>query len=186
MRPRVLISVLVLYLMGSLGTANGQTVTAGDRIRVHFTEYQPVMVGNNSERDSQAVELTGVLQGLQMDSLYVEQDGSEDIGAISLTKLTMFEVSRGRRSNTVKGMAAGTVFGFGVGFLAGVLTCSGGECAVSGTEAGLIYGGIGAGVGLVLGTVIGAVSSGERWEVVPISDLQVTLDGRGLTLRIPI
>lgn len=186
MLPRVLIAAMVLYLTGSLGTAYAQTVTAGDRVRVHFTEYQLVMVGNTARRDSQTVELTGILQGLQTDSLYVEQDGSEDIGPISLTNLARFEVSRGRKNNTLKGMAIGTGIGFGAGFLTGVLMCSGARCEVTGGEAGLVIGVIGAGAGLLLGTVIGAASSGDLWEEVPLSDLQVTLDGYGLTLRIPI
>ena len=183
-RPVLLgFSLLITVLSQRL---DAQTVTPGDRVRVHFTEYQLVMVGNTARRDSQTVELIGVLDRLQADSLYVEQDRSENSAEIPLTDLTMFEVSRGRRNNTVKGMAVGTAFGFGVGFLAGFLTCSDGACAVSGAEAGLIYGGIGAGMGLLLGVAIGAATSGERWEVVPLMDLQVTLDGHGLALRIPI
>ena len=186
MIPRVLTAAMALYLTGALGTAYAQTVTAGDRVRVHFTEYQLVMVGNTARRDSQAVELTGVLQRLQTDSLYVDQDGSEDTGSMSLTDLTRFEVSRGRKNNTLKGMAIGTGIGFGAGFLTGVLMCSGARCEVTGGEAGLVIGVIGGGIGLLLGTAIGAGSSGDLWEEVPLFDLQVTLDGHGLTLRVPI
>ena len=69
MLPRVLIAAMVLYLTGSLGPAYAQTVTAGDRVRVHFTEYRLVMVSNTARRDSQTVELIGVLERLQADSL---------------------------------------------------------------------------------------------------------------------
>lgn len=186
MIPRMMIAVTVLFLTGSLEAAYAQTVTAGDRVRVHFTEYQLVMVGNTARRDSQAVELTGVLQRLQTDSLYVERDRSENLAAIPLTSLTMFEVSRGSKNNTLKGMAIGTGIGFGAGFLTGVMICSGGKCEATGGEAGLVLGAIGAGVGLLIGTAIGVGSSGDLWEDIPLSDLQVTLDGYGLTLRIPI
>jgi len=186
MLPRVLIAAMVLYLTGSLGPAYAQTVTAGDRVRVHFTEYRLVMVSNTARRDSQTVELIGVLEGLQADSLYVEQDRSEDLAEIPLTDLTRFEVSRGSKNNILKGLAIGTGIGFGAGFLTGVLMCSGARCEVTGGEAGLVLGAIGGGFGLLLGTAIGAGTSGDLWEDIPLSDLQVTLDGYGLTLRIPI
>ena len=176
----------VLLLAVSVEVVESQTVSPGDRVRVHFTEYQLAMVGNTARRGSQTVELIGVLHQLQADSLYVEQDSSEDLAEIPLTDLTRFEVSRGRKNKTLAGMAIGTGIGFGAGFLTGVLMCSGANCEVTGGEAGLVIGLIGGGVGLLLGTAIGAGSSGDLWEVVPISDLQVTLDGHGLTLRIPI
>jgi len=165
---------------------DAQTVSPGDRVRVHFTEYQLVMAGNTARRDSQTVELIGVLDRLQTDSLYVEPGHSEGSSAIPLADVSTIEVSRGRKNNTLKGMAIGTGIGFGAGFLTGVLMCSGANCEVTGGEAGLVIGVIGGGVGFLLGTAIGAARSGDLWENIPLSDLQVTLDGYGLTLRIPI
>ena len=165
---------------------DAQTVSPGDRVRVHFTEYQLVMVGNTARRDSQTVELIGVLDRLQADSMYVEPGHSEGSSAIPLADVSAIEVSRGSKNNTLKGMAIGTGIGFGAGFLTGVMICSGGKCEATGGEAGLVLGAIGAGVGLLIGTAIGVGSSGDLWEDIPLSDLQVTLDGYGLTLRIPI
>lgn len=184
--PALLTSALLS--MGLLSsTAAAQTpLSPGDRVKIQYSSVQAVMVSNTVRRDTQDVQVVGILEGLRSDSLYIAATESDAPVGVPVADISAIEVSRGQRNNTIKGLAIGTVAGFGAGFLTGVLMCSGANCEVTGPEAGLVIGAIGAGAGLLIGTVIGAVSSGDVWEGVPLPTLHVTFDEHGLVVRIPI
>ena len=184
--PALLTSVLVSTCLLSSTAAAQTTVSPGDRVKVQFSTVQAVVVSSTVRRDTQYVEVVGLFEGFRRDSLYITTTGSDGPAAVPLADVSTMEVSRGRRNNTLKGMAIGTGVGFGAGFLTGVLMCSGDKCEVGGGEAGLVIGALGAGAGLLIGTVIGAASSGDNWEGVPLETLRVTLDEHGLAVRIPI
>lgn len=183
-RFATLLAITCLTLCGPEAVA--QELSPGDRVRVQYRQARAVMVGSTVKQDSINEEIVGIVGELRADSLRVTPDGSADNTSIPLATVSKIEVSRGTHDRTLTGMAIGTGIGFGAGFLTGVAMCSGDNCEVTGGEAGLVIGAIGAGAGLLIGTVIGALSSGDDWQSVSVGSLRVTLGSRDLTFRLAL
>jgi hypothetical protein len=114
---------------------------------------------------------------------------------VPLSYLARLEVSRGRKSNALKGLLIGSVVGVGVGAALGIwgasrpTSTSEAVWCYEGTAACAAVGGlvVGAAGGLV-GLGIGALSKTERWEEVPLDRLRVSVvpqrGGFGIGARI--
>ncbi|MDH3457542.1 MAG: hypothetical protein OER90_11955 [Gemmatimonadota bacterium] len=123
-------------------------------------------------------------EALRGDVLVVVADSAMNCPLSSVSRL---EVSRGRKSNAVKGLAIGSVAGVVVGAVLGVVASTGSgetlcywgtvECGASGAAAFGVFGGL-------VGLGIGALSKTERWEEVPLDRLRVSIvpqrDGFGI------
>ncbi len=176
---RTLTSVIIILLLVSVGglqAQQSQSIQSGQRVRI-----------------------TAPGCGMHQRVTAFEEFGGRKLllttATCPLDSVTMAEVSRGRKSRVLDGMAIGFVSGVVIGAGYGVTYCVVGGCNVAYT---VLVGGFGmlfgAPPGLALGVLGGIVATlavpGERWEEVPLDRLRVSVapqrDGRfalGLTYR---
>ncbi|MGD2152448.1 MAG: hypothetical protein PVG79_04220 [Gemmatimonadales bacterium] len=167
---------LVLMLLAAGGPALAQTdaaagVNVGDRVRVRAqTLYGP---------------LVGAVTALSADTLHIQIEQQATTVAIPLAAVTRIEVSRGRKSNFLRGVALGGVVGALAGVFAGFIT--GEDSMLTPPEAALACGTVGAGAGALVGGIIGAATGTDRWVAVPLDRLAVHVSPRhdgGVTLSL--
>ncbi len=158
---------LALILMAIAGSAHAQTedtqnVSVGDKVRVRArTLYSPVV---------------GAVTGLNTDTLHIRIRREAAALAIPLAEITRIEVSRGRRSNFLRGIALGGLVGAFAGASIGLATSQ--NSILSPTEQAGALGAIGAGAGALIGGIIGAASSGDRWVVVQLDRAEMDVSSR--------
>lgn len=97
--------------------------------------------------------------------------------AISRASIGRFEVSAGRKSRLLTGMAIGLGVGTGVGALAGIGSCSQSH-PNSDDEVGkllciLAFTGAGGGTGLLVGGLVGSSRHSDRWRTVSLSSVRI-------------
>lgn len=157
--PRIspLLTALVLTASADLLAQQAPPVAPGDRVRV-----------------TTRTKLVGNLVTLSADTCVLHVEGRDASLSLPIASLTKFEVSRGRKSNALKGLGIGFLGGAAVGALIGLgLDEEGGEVS-AGTWA-LIGAAPGAVVGAVVGVAVGASTKTDRWEVVPLERLRVSM-----------
>jgi hypothetical protein len=175
--PRIasLVAALVLTASVDLFAQQEPPVAPGDRVRV-------------TAPNEVSGRFVGTVMKIGADTCVLEVEGRAEALALPLASVTSLEVSRGRKSNILKGAGIGLLIGGAVGIVAGVAACSGDGCEYAGATVGSL-GAIGAGVGLLIGTSAGASSSGELWEPVPLDQLRVTIAPHprgGLAIRVSV
>ncbi|MGD2217081.1 MAG: hypothetical protein PVJ64_10000 [Gemmatimonadales bacterium] len=173
---------LVLMLLAAGAPARAQTdvasqVSVGDRVRVRAEHWKSSW-------------WVGTVAALGSDTLVVRREDSTDTLAFPIATIGKLEVSRGRKSNFLPGLAYGALGGalfFGsIGLLSGD-DPEDSFIRLTAADKALIGAAFGAGLGAVLGGFFGAVSHRDRWESVPLDrvavDLSVRHDG-GVTLSL--
>lgn len=167
-RPPSFWCLVALGLITVAGTpliAAAQEVVpkAGDRVRVTVADAEA----------GKDLRYVGNLGGWDEVALRWESAGSPQ--SAPLDRVTKLELSRGEKSNWLKGGAIGAAAGFVTGFVLFYVVCSGSKCDDSGSPSdrdlrfAFVGGALGAGAGFVLGAPIGAGSRSERWSAVPAS-----------------
>ena len=156
-----LVALGLITLAGTPLVAAAQEVVpkAGDRVRV--TVRVP-----SYNKDLRYV---GNLGG--WDEAALRWESADSPQSAPLDRVMKLELSRGEKSNWLKGGAIGAAMGFAIGFGTIALVCSGDGCYDSGANLNYAFAGgaLGAGAGFVLGGLIGAGSRSERWSAVPAS-----------------
>jgi len=178
MRALPLVAVFVLAPLSN-AIAQQQPLQAGQRVRV----TAPTL-GIRKQ--------AATFEALRGDTLIVVADSIMDCPLASVTRL---DVSRGRRSNALKGLgfgaAAGAVIGAAVGAWGAhrdtptseAVFCYEGTaaCAAGGALAVGAFGGL-------VGLGVGALAKTDRWEELPLDRLRVSVvprrDGFGVGARI--
>jgi hypothetical protein len=166
-------TVLVAVSLAWTGTSCVGSATemprVGSRVRVSVLRDSIATTPERAEP-----RFVGKLARVDGDTLVVHPDGITAPLTISIDRVRLLEVSRGRRSRAGNGAA----IGFGVGVAAGVATalivCAGGNCAVDGGDiTGIVAAafGLGGGVaGLGIGALAGGQTHTEIWERVPLRE----------------
>ena len=173
---------LALWPWVSVSALSAQSVSQGDRVRVHSTE---TYASAGTTRTS-VFTTTGALSGWANDTLRIDTDSQSRV-SIAASDIRKLEVSRGRTHQAGKGMAIGAGLGFVFGFFFGSAVTSGWGGSVEETaKAGLQTGAVGAGLGLAIGATLGALASTDAWQEVTVGDLRVTAAPNGLTLSVPV
>jgi len=129
-------------------TPNPNYVQPGARVRVTIV-------------DSAKVRVVGRLISQTGDSLYLNRDNESDLH-IALDRVSIYEVSRERKSNVGRGAGMGFLICAPLGVIAGA-TCDCGEPELAGILFGLFTGALGAAVG----AGVGALGRHDVWENVP-------------------
>ena len=173
MRPiTFLVAVLAVVPFNAVTAQDSLPVKPGDRVRVTHNCVARARGSLRCRKD------TGSFHGVSRDTLALLGGFGTPIN--SITKL---EVSRGRKSNAVKGALLGGIpTGLIIGGLVAAL-CASPDIGCS-NGLGLVAAGFGVGFvgGAFIGGVIGALSTTDRWEEVPLDQLRVSFvpqrDGR--------
>jgi hypothetical protein len=162
--PRIalLVAALVLTAQADLFAQQEPPVAPGDRVRVTVPAVQPE-------------PLVGTVVEIDRYVCFIAREGYTDPLGLPLTSIEKFEVSRGRKSNILKGAGLGVLFGFAAGAVIITAACAVDPCPWTTAEGVVGAGTIGAGLGLLIGVSAGASSSGELWEPVPLDELRVTI-----------
>jgi hypothetical protein len=155
---------LLLILVSLTSLAAQDTPTAGDKVRV--TTDSERVVGRWVSLDGNRLRLRSE-----------DRDSSLVLAFASVTKL---EVSRGQQSRAGRGALIGLAAGAGVGAVLGTLAgiamppdvCSGDGCVIGVAAIGAAAGGA---AGTLVGLTVGAFITSERWESVPLDEIQVGL-----------
>ena len=166
--------------------------------RITAQEPRPVKVGDRVRVTAPDVRSAGIVQLLTADSLvmrpeYVIVMRPEYVTpnrlAIPLASVTRLELSMPRTLGWQAGQGAlyGSTIGVFGGSIVGFTACLVPDGAINCARAGAVIFGAG---GALVGAIIGAMTTGTRWEEVPLSQLRVSLgpqrDGRfglGASLR---
>ncbi len=163
------LAALFLAPSASLSAQQQAPVEVGTRIRVEHD-------CTRGWRDNWArcQKEYGTLSALSTHILTVMVDGEAAERGFPLDSVTRLDVSRGRKSNTIKGALWGLLGGGAAGAMTGALCDWGpfvdcGSARMIGTGAG-----IGGATGLVIGAGLGAMIISERWEEVPLDRLRVS------------
>ncbi len=161
--PRIVPLVVAFALAAPVNLFAQQQapVAPGDRVRVTAPTLAPK-------------RLVGTVVEMGADTCLLALEGHAAPVALPLASVTIVEVSRGMKSNVVKGaliggaVSGGIVLGLGLaaqGDDSGWFEVTAGDVAI----ATAVFGAVGA----VIGGIIGAASSGERWQEVPLDRLRV-------------
>jgi hypothetical protein len=166
--PRILSLVAALVLTASVDLFAQQEppVAPGDRVRVTAPTIDPDM-------------FVGTLVALGADTCLLEVEGRAAPMTLPLASVTSLEVWRERESKLAQGATLGLLIGGFAGGVFGYAVCSGDKCEADVGTAVAAFGGIGAGAGLLLGAAIGAASGRDRWEVVDLESVRVSLTPLG-------
>ncbi len=124
--------------------------------------------------------IVGFVEQLERDTLVLDAEGLADPLALPLVSVTSLEVRTGKKSKA----GLGAAIGFGVGlvwtvvFLTTESICSPEtQCGVDTVALSIgIYGGIGAALGFITGSFIKV----DRWEAVPLDNIQLGLTLNGI------
>jgi hypothetical protein len=161
--PRIalLVAALVLTAPVDLFAQQEPPVAPGDRVRVTAPTIDPD-------------PFVGTLVSMGADTCVLEIEGRAEPLALPLASVTSLEVWRERESKLAQGAAIGVLIGGAVGAALGAAVCRVEDevCAVP-------SGGIGASVGLLFGLLVGEESGRDRWEVVDLQSVRVSLTPLG-------
>jgi hypothetical protein len=163
--------------------AAAQDLSAGDRVRVHFSEVQAVMVGPTVKQDSVGVETVGVMDHMRADSLYLTPDRSEDMTAIPLAAVSTIEVSHG---STKSKLWLGSGIGFAVGFVPMFAACTAGGCGDQEDYGACCigYGSLAGLGGALLGALVGSAFKTERWEELPLEGVRTSITANQIAVHV--
>ena len=150
-------ALLVASISFAAAAQSRPPLTPGARIRGRFRTTPQSVVG--------------VLDTISGDTVQVRPDGERGARVVTLTAIKAIDVSRGQRSNALKGAQVGLVAGGGVGLVAFVASCKKGFAGLPDCRDVWLFAPIAG--GLLVGTVIGSRSHSEKWESVPLSSLRV-------------
>jgi hypothetical protein len=159
------------------GLLVAQTVSPGDRVRVHLDEVQLVMSGADMKADTVIAIVDGSLVSWDSAGLVLQVRSAEEAAAIdtflSWDGIDQLEQYAGQRSNMGTGALIGGLVGLAIGGAVALAAC---PCEVG--TAGVL-----AGVGLVfvvpgvlIGGLLGAAAPADLWTQVP---LQPDIPGPG-------
>ena len=158
---RTVILALALSLLMSnadLGAQATPPLEPGSRIRVRAPE-----AGAN--------KLVGSYLGTVDDTLRVQMEEPPSVRSIPFSSVVALEASRGRKSNTLKGLGLGFLGGVGVGVVVGLAVDASDDDMSRLQLVGLGAGFFGA-CGAVVGLLTGAMITSERWEEVSLDRLR--------------
>jgi len=163
MRRLALVIGALAGIPNAAAVAQAAALHTGQRVRVtSAVEATPVR--------------TGVIEALDPDTLHLRHTGKAGdtvATAIPMASIARVEVSRGRHSRWLTGLAIGMGAGAAGGAILGAsseddLLFSSGDKAVIGAVGFGMLGG-------AVGVVAGALTKSERWETVPANRVTVTL-----------
>lgn len=119
--------LFVLMVMSSMATHSAQAQVAGASVPT-VAEGTRVRVAAAHRRDV----ITGVVVLHSSDSLIVQSDKDSGIVALPTGQLSRLEVSRGRRTQKLRGAGIGFITGAGIGALFGLATYEKPSCSGEG------------------------------------------------------
>lgn len=162
MRQLALVIGALAGIPNAAAVAQTAALHTGQRVRVtSAVEATPVW--------------TGVIEAIDADTLHLRHAGKagDTVANIPMASIARVEVSRGRHSRWLTGLA----IGMGAGAAGGAILGASSEDDLlfsSGDKA--MIGAVGFGVlGGAVGVVAGALTKTERWETVPVDRVTVTL-----------
>ena len=164
-----MLTVSLLIPLAALSAQEPPPIEPGARVRV-------------TARDFGLEKSVGTCLSLSQGAMAFEREGLSPL-TIAVVSITGLEISRGRKSNDVKGALVGAWFGVTAGALLGAVWQS--EHEYDCPEKALCIG-VGAAAlgvtGLIIGFTVGTFIKSERWEEVPLDRLRVNIvplrDGR--------
>ncbi|UCC84509.1 MAG: hypothetical protein JSW46_06165 [Gemmatimonadota bacterium] len=159
----LLVAAFVLTASVDLFAQQEPPVAPGDRVRVTAPTIDP---------DT----FVGTVVAMGADACVLEVEGHAGPLPLPLASVTSLEVSRGQKSRTLWGAGIGLVAGGAAGAAIGSASSRGDEWSGLGT---LAYAAGGAWLGLLFGAAIGAVIRTERWEVVDLQSVRLSLTPLG-------
>jgi hypothetical protein len=151
-------------------TASALGIVPGARVRVRATDY-----GDTSQ--------IGTITGVRHDGITFRRERHRDSLMIGFDHVTQLEISQGRHSHPVSGLAIGFLGGAAIGAIAGAASYSNtvscppngeffciGPLTTQGEDAalGAVLGAVGGGV---IGLVTGFIVHTERWHKVSLRSL---------------
>jgi hypothetical protein len=169
------LSLSVLVPFTSLQAQEPPTIEPGERVRVTAPDFG-------------LQKSVGTCLSLSQGVMAFEPAGSSQL-TIPTGSMTGLEISRGRKSNTLKGLGLGFLGGAALGAVIGLLVDEHGNDLAPWNAAVVGAAVFGAG-GAVVGAGIGTAIKTDRWEEVPVDRLRVSLTpqrggrlGIGLSLK---
>lgn len=160
MRRLALVIAALAGIPSAAAVAQAAGLHPGQRVRVtSAAEAAPVR--------------TGVIETIDRHTLHLRTAGDTVATAIPMASIARVQVSRGRHSKWLTGLA----IGMGAGAVGGAILGGSSEDDLlfsSGDKA--VIGAVGFGVlGGAVGVVAGALTKTERWETVPVDRVTVSL-----------
>jgi hypothetical protein len=168
--PRSALLVMMLAVVARSGAVAqvGGPVQPGQRVRVQSTvAHTPVLIG--------AVEAVGT------DTLVVRRADGAGAGvatAMPLSSIARLQVSRGRHSKWLTGLALGAGVGAASGAVIGAATHKDNDILFSTGDNAVLGAIVFTPVGALTGMVIGLLVKTERWQTVPLDRVSPSM-GRG-------
>lgn len=180
-------SVLLVFL--SFAAAPAQEPSRADSILTPDRRLRLTVDGRNW--------VTGEFQRVAARQLELRPAGADSVARYPLASLTELEVSEGTTNaalpGALVGALAGGVAGFfiGVGLHQAVVDCSapdaGDLCGLGVIQYMLVGTTVGVGVGGLTGYLIGSNIEQERWALVPLESIRVSISGgSGLGLAVSL
>jgi hypothetical protein len=183
------VATLLLFGIQPL-SAQDSPLEPGARVRLQVCDPHSTLFTRRGAASVCTARMEGTFVAVSRDTFRLQTEMQVTPSTIPFTSISQLEVSRGRKSHTLLGLAVGSLVGLGAGALAGGSV----DCYALGfRDDGVTCVLIGAGAGLVAGSILGAVTGAlirtERWEEVPLEQVRLQVarqPGGGLGLGLSV
>lgn len=130
-----------------------------------------------------AQPIVGTLDSISGDTLRLRAEGESEARGVTLSTIEGIDVSRGQRSNAIKGAEVGLAVGGTVGLIGFIASCKEGFAGLPACRDTWLFAPMGGGV--LLAYVVGSLGHSEKWKAVPLPTLlvaPVSLNRMGITI----